>query len=173
MHQKEYGFSLLELLIVVSIVALVVMIGAPSVVETQKRYKLKGAVESSYFSMQYARSAAVSSSTDITMQFKDGAQWCIASSDAGVCDCNVVNSCTVNGVEQVVKAADFSQITMDDLSFGANDAAVFDGVRGLAVGNAGSVVLSDGINEARLVLSNLGRVRICMQQGQLGAYEPC
>jgi prepilin-type N-terminal cleavage/methylation domain-containing protein len=173
MHHKEYGLSLLELLIVISIVAIVVTIGAPSVVEMQRQYKLKGAVEVSYFALQYARSAAVSASTDTTVQFVEGGNWCVGTSDAGLCDCNVINSCTVNGVEQSIKAADFAQITMQDLNFGANDAAVFDGVRGLAVGNAGSVVLTDGNSEARLVLSNLGRVRICMQQGQLGAYDPC
>jgi len=173
MHHKEYGLSLLELLIVISIVAIVVMLGAPSVTEMQRQYKLKGAVEVSYFALQLARSGAISASTDTTVQFVEGENWCIGTSAGGLCDCNVLNSCTVNGVEQLVKAADFSQITMQDLAFGANDAAVFDGVRGLAEGNAGSVVLTDGNNEARLVLSNLGRVRICMQQGQLGAYDPC
>lgn len=173
MDRKEKGLSLLELLISISIVAIVVTLGAPSVVATHKLYKLKGAVETSYFALQYARSAAVSASTDTTVQFIEGGNWCIGTSDAGLCDCNVPNSCLVNGVEQSVRASDFSQITLQDLKFGGNDAAVFDGVRGLAVGNAGSVVLSDGNNEARLVVSNMGRVRVCVQQGQLAVYRPC
>jgi Tfp pilus assembly protein FimT len=130
-------------------------------------------VESSYFALQYARSAAISSNTDITVQFKDGLSWCLGTSDVGACDCNLINSCSVGGVEQSISAVNYGQISMQDLKFGANEAAVFDGVRGLAVGNAGSFVLSNGDVQARLVLSNMGRVRVCMQQGQLGVYRPC
>lgn len=141
--------------------------------ETQRSLKLKGAVEVTYFAFQQARVEAISAGADVTLSITEGTNWCVAISDAGDCDCNIVNSCTINGVEQIVNASDFNHVTMQDLNFGANSIATFDGVRGMSVGSAGSTVFSDGTREARLILSNMGRARICMQAGSLGSYAAC
>lgn len=169
----QRGFTLLELMVTVSIIAIVVSIGAPAVMNTQKTMQLKGATEASYFAFQYARSAAVSAGTDVTVSLTSGTDWCVGISDGGDCDCNTLNSCTINGVEQLVKSSDFSLVTMQNISFGATSTAVFDGVRGLSIGSAGSTVFSDGSNDAKLVLSNMGRIRICMAAGDLGRYSLC
>ena len=170
-YQK--GLTLLELLVTIAIIGIVITIGAPSMLETQKSIKLKGAVEVNYFAFQQARSEAISAGADVTLSFTAGTNWCVAISDVGDCDCNTANACTINGVEQIVKANDFTNITMENLNFGADSIATFDGIRGLSLGSAGSTVLSDGTNEARLVLSNMGRARICMQAGTLGNYAAC
>lgn len=170
---KESGLSLLELLVVVAIIALIVTIGAPVVVDTQRTMKLKGAVESSYFALQQARSSAISLGADVTVKFIEGTNWCIGLNDGGDCDCNVANSCTINGVEQSIKASDYSQVSMQELNFGENDMAIFDGVRGLSMGNSGTTVLTDGIIEARLVLNDMGRVSVCIEEGTLGTYAIC
>jgi prepilin peptidase dependent protein A/type IV fimbrial biogenesis protein FimT len=169
----QRGLSLLELMVTVSIIAIVVSIGAPAVLKTQKTMQLKGAVETSYFAFQQARSSAISSASDVTVSITAGTNWCVAISDGGDCDCNTLNSCTINGVEQIIKARDFHMVTMEELSFGASSSADFDGVRGLSIGSAGSTIFSDGTNKAKLVLSNMGRARICMDEGNLGSYSAC
>ena len=169
----QRGFTLLELMVTVSIIAIVVTIGAPAVLSTQKSMQLKGAIEASYFSFQYARSAAITAGADVTVSMTSGTDWCVGVSDGGDCDCNTLNSCTINGVEQLVKSSDFKLVTMQNISFGVTNTAVFDGVRGLSIGSAGSTVFSDGNNEARLILSNMGRIRICMAAGELGRYSLC
>lgn len=170
-HQN--GYSLLELLLVMSIVVLLVMIGAPSIVESIKNQQLKGALQQSYFLLKKARATAVSLNQDITVQFENSSDWCIALSDSGPCDCHVNNACTVDSVEYKLSSHDYPHVQLPNITMGKNNTIEFDNTRGIAVGNAGSSVLSDGKNRAKLIISNLGRVRICMQVGSLGAYRQC
>jgi prepilin peptidase dependent protein A/type IV fimbrial biogenesis protein FimT len=169
----QRGVSLLEMMITVSIIAIVVAVQSPSVITMQRSLQLKGALENTYFAFQQARSSAVSSGNDITVDINSGANWCIALSDSGACDCATANSCTVDGVEQIVRSSDYSLITMQDLNFGANNNTVFDSVQGLSLGNAGSIALSDGTNQGRIALNNMGRSRICVQAGEIGGYAAC
>lgn len=171
--RKFSGLTLLELLITITITALVLMIGVPTMLGMQKATQLKGAVEVSYYVFQQARSLAIIHRNDITLVLNESASWCIALSDKGHCDCHIYLDCSVNGVEHKVDARDFNLINMQGLTFGPMDIATFDGVRGLAIGSAGSAVFSDGSNQVKLILSNMGRLRICTLQGQLGSYESC
>jgi Tfp pilus assembly protein FimT len=171
--RKCFGLTLLELLITVSIITLVITLGVPSVLNAQKTMQLKGAVEVGYFAFQKARSTAISSQEDIVVALKSTPPWCIAVSDVGLCNCQVYQDCTVNGVEAKVEANDFNLIQLQDIKFGNDNAAMFDGIRGLSIGHAGSAVMSDGTNQIKLILSNMGRIRICVKSGQLGGYEPC
>jgi Tfp pilus assembly protein FimT len=168
-----YGITLLELLITISITTLVLTLGVPAILAVQKTMQLKGAIEVSYFAFQQARATAVATRHDIYIAIDASNNWCIALSDQGLCDCTIYDGCTVEGVEQKIQQSDFHLVTLRDLKFGTNSVAVFDGVRGLALGNAGSVVFSDGVNQAKLILSNMGRIRICVLAGKLGAYDPC
>ena len=171
--RKSSGITLLELLITISIITLVLTLGVPSVLAIQKSMQLKGAVEVSYFAMQQARVSAVAARSDVSVVFNASSPWCIALSDQGICDCRVYADCTIDGVEQKIQHSDFHLITLNDIRFGDDSIAVFDGVRGLAIGHAGSLVFSDGDNQVKLLLSNMGRVRICSLVGQTGTYESC
>ena len=171
--KNQHGISLLELKITVSIIAILVTIGGPAILTMQKSLQLKAAVETSYFAFQGARSVAVSLGRDVSVSIVDSTDWCVGLSDRGACDCTVLNSCTINSVEQLVKAQDYGNISIQNVRFGTNNLAVYDGVRGLSIGNAGSVIFSDGVNQAKLILSNMGRVRICVAAGNVGRYSPC
>ena len=169
----QHGISLVELMITVSIIAILVTVGGPAIFAMQKSLQLKAAVESSYFAFQAARANAISLGKDVSVSIVDSTNWCVGISDNGDCDCTILLSCTINSVEQLVKAQDFQNITMQDVRFGANNLAVYDGIRGLSTGNAGSLVFSDGVNQAKLILSNMGRVRICVAAGEVGRYSAC
>ncbi|WP_414828006.1 GspH/FimT family pseudopilin [Alteromonas sp. H39] len=171
--KRQKGLTLLELMITIAIVAIVVTLGAPSILTAQRNLALSGAVENSYFALQQARSHAVRQSSDILVDFSDNAGWCIGTTDQGDCDCNVAASCTVDGVEQVLSSEDFPHIQMQNVNFGADDQAVFDGTRGLSIGSAGTLEFNDGNRTARLSLNDVGRVSICVVAGDLGNYEPC
>ncbi|MFT2091607.1 Tfp pilus assembly protein FimT/FimU [Paraglaciecola sp. 2405UD69-4] len=170
---KYQGLTLLELLVSLSILTLLVTIGAPSFNNTQKSLQLKGAAETAYFAFQKARSFAIAKGVDISISFREGDKWCMALSEAGECDCLILNQCLIDEVDYSVKAHDFAFITMDQLKFGKLHLTTFDGARGLSIGNAGSLVFSDGINKLKLILSNMGRVRICSVDNHWGGYKKC
>ena len=167
------GLTLLELLITVSIIVLVVSLGLPAISSIQKNIQLKGAVQSSYFAFQQARVVAITKNIDVTVAIRTGENWCAALSDSGVCDCTITHECTLDGVEYMVDFADYRFIRMHKVTFGSDNIAVFDANRGLAIGHAGSIIFTDGDNQLKLILSNMGRVRICAVDISLGGYELC
>lgn len=171
--QNLSGLTLLELLITISILVLVVSLGAPAINSIQKNMQLKAAAESSYFAFQQARVAAITQSIDVTVAIQSGENWCAALSDNGLCDCTISNVCTLNGVEYKVDSADYRFVSIDKVTFGVDNIAVFDSNRGMAIGHAGSVVFTDGDKQLKLILSNMGRVRICAVASSLGGYEAC
>jgi Tfp pilus assembly protein FimT len=172
MHQFS-GLTLLELLVTISIIMLVVSLGSPAVNSIQKNMQLKGAVRSSYFAFQQARVAAITKNIDVTVAIRPGENWCAAISDSGVCDCAIVYECTLDGVEYMVDFADYRFVSIDKVTFGADNIAVFDANRGLAIGHAGSIVFTDGEKQLKLILSNMGRVRICAVGSPHAGYEAC
>lgn len=171
--KDKNGFSLLEALVVITLVSLLALLGAPSIAESIKHQQLKGALQHSYFLLKKARSMAISLNQNITVQFQNQPQWCIALSDSGPCDCMLINDCLVENVAYRLQAEDYPQIALPKIIMGKNNTVAFDNTRGIAVGNAGSSIFSDGKNQAKLIVSNLGRVRVCMLTGSLGAYRQC
>jgi prepilin peptidase dependent protein A/type IV fimbrial biogenesis protein FimT len=167
------GLTLLELLITISILVLVVSLGSPAIISIQKNMQLKGAAQSSYFAFQQARVAAITKNIDVSVAIRPGENWCAALSDSGVCDCTVAYKCTMDGVEYMVDSADYRFVSIDKVTFGVDDVAVFDANRGLAIGHAGSIVFTDGDKQLKLILSNMGRVRICAVDGSLNGYDAC
>ncbi|MEP4891437.1 MAG: GspH/FimT family pseudopilin [Aliiglaciecola sp.] len=167
------GFTILEVMVVLSIIALLSAVGAPSIMQTLRHQQLKGSLQTSYFLLQQAKSTAITQNKQVTVQFEKGENWCIALSDSGPCDCQLHATCKVDEIEYRVSADDYPNVLFSDITMGKNQAIIFDGVRGTAIGNAGSGVFSNGNEAAKLIVSNLGRVRICMQHGHLGAFQAC
>lgn len=141
--------------------------------ELNDERKLRGAVEGAYFFLQQAKSEAVTQATDITVDMVAGDSWCLGISDAGSCSCNISASCTVNGVEMVFNYLEYPEVSMSDLTFGIDDQTVFDSIRGISSGNSGSFILSNTDIQAKVLLSNMGRARICVVSGTLGNYPSC
>jgi prepilin peptidase dependent protein A/type IV fimbrial biogenesis protein FimT len=172
MHSLS-GLTLLELLITISIIVLVVSLGSPAINSIQKHMQLKGAAQSSYFAFQQARISAITKNIDVTVAIRPGKNWCAALSDNGVCDCGAPNECTLDGVEYKVDFADYRFVSIDKVTFGVDNVAVFDANRGLAMGHAGTIVFTDGDKQLKLILSNMGRIRICAEGSRLGGYDAC
>ncbi|MEO9945749.1 prepilin-type N-terminal cleavage/methylation domain-containing protein [Paraglaciecola sp.] len=170
---KYQGLTLLELLVTISILALLVTLGVPSINSAQKTLQLKGAAETSYFAFQKARSFAIAKGVDISISFREGDDWCVALSTAGECDCLITKQCMVDDIDYSVNASDYGFISMQQLKFGTLQLTTFDAARGLSMGHAGSLVFSDGLNELKLILSNMGRVRICSVNNAWEGYAKC
>lgn len=174
-HRDQQGISLIEVLIVVAIISVVLTVTAPSVVTVQKQMAVKGAVENTYFLLQLGKSSAIRQSTNILVDANAGlTSWCVGITDLPNCDCSTVNSCTIDGREQVVRSADFKQIVMQNLNFDINNQTVFDGVRGMSPGGAASVEFSDATNYImRMDIAATGRVSMCNVNGDIRGYEAC
>lgn len=160
MHNKQassqQGFTLIELMITIAIIAIVLSIAVPSFNNFFEKNRLKRAAEEVYGLVTKARAEGVIRSADMTVDVDTGA-WCVGYA-AGGCDCAVANSCVVpiagTDVLQVVSGSSFAGVAMT-----AGSDVSFNHIKGTA--GPGSVTLEAGAWILKIIVSNMGPVRIC------------
>ncbi len=172
------GFTLLELMVTVSVAMILAAMAVPSFSSQMENYRLQAASERLYADLQFARLEAIRSNQNVRVSFTSGSQWCyglILGETA--CDCSVSVSSASNYCSlKRVTHADFSRVSIPDaasITFSDRKTG-FDPVRGIAL-NAGSVTLqSTAGNQARIMLAALGLVTVCAPAGtNLSGYPAC
>jgi type IV fimbrial biogenesis protein FimT len=152
------GFTLLELMIIVAILGILAALAAPSFTSILERRKIIGAAEAIQSDLRWARSEAIKRNTDVTVTFTPGAAgaWSYTITPAG----KTVNSATI---------PEFGNVALTE-NFGGDDTQ-FDRIRGIS--ENGTVTLTSSVGEVRIILSPLGRARICSVGGTIGGYASC
>ena len=84
-HEKQHGFTLIELMITIAIVAVLITLAAPSFSEFFAKNRLKRATEEVYGLIVKAKAETVTRNTNLTVSV-DGDAWCVGYADAA-CDC--------------------------------------------------------------------------------------
>lgn len=94
----QRGFSLIELIITVAIIAILASVAAPAMRGFVDRAKLASATQAVYDQLQYARSEMLARNADITVVFDDdsgGPDWCVGVTTASTCDCSNPTTCVL------------------------------------------------------------------------------
>ncbi|MCM2296658.1 GspH/FimT family pseudopilin [Rhodoferax sp.] len=176
MKQLERGFSLIELLVTISVIAILSAIAVPSFQSMIETRRLIAATEGVYAHLQFARSEAVKFgfAANLNVSIKTGTPWCLGISNATAsCDCNTAGAC-VYGPDAVMQrnliGSEFTNVALS-----TNQAnAQLDGIRGGFGGTAGTITLTSSPSNrtTNIVFSRLGRVKICSASG-VGGYPSC
>lgn len=165
---KQSGFSLLELMVTVSIVSILIVVAVPSFVDLHDRYRLKGAVDSLYADLQFSRSESVRRNDDVFVAFTTGANWCYGLDSVSACTCGTAGDCNI----KVVSAGDYPAVRLYSTTFSGN-ATSFKPRLGTVSAGGTLVFQSTEGKEARVVVSPLGRARRCSPAGAANiAYYP-
>jgi len=179
-RRPDAGLTLVEMVLALTIVAIVSVFAIPTFDDFRVRERLKGAANNLYTDMQYARSEAVQRNTRLTVSFVTGAGWCYGISAGNApCDCAAANSCDVKRVS----GADFPGIGISQAQFdsasGTSTWYAIDPRRGQIVDAAGApvdgnVVFSGaGSRSLRGDLNAVGRVHLCSPSGSVTGYPTC
>ena len=72
---KQHGFTLIELMVTVSILAVIAMIAAPSFTPLIERWRVRSAAEELQSTIYYARSEAIKRGGGVTINATDNADW--------------------------------------------------------------------------------------------------
>lgn len=158
MHNlKINGFSLMELMIAIVVLALIISLAVPSFREAIERRHLEGAASSIHLGLQRAKSEAVKQNTDVYFDATTGVSWCYGIVDnATSCDC-ASSDCTINGQVVTVTGTEFDNVTLS--SSGAT-AIKFDRTVGLPDATPTFTVTLNGntrtiaVNAAGLITTN-------------------
>lgn len=155
------GFTVVELLITVSIMGLLLALATPSIKKTVDKQRVTGVCESIYQNLALARSSAASLNKTVTFSFKNNntATWCLGLTDnsPSTCNCSTGGStCTVNSISRMASYADFSgsAITVSGL---ASD-ITFD-KRDLMPSSAATITVTSPFWGCKLRLESMGQVK--------------
>lgn len=193
--QTDKGFTLLELMVAVAIVAILASVAVPSMSDYITRGRLLSATEAIYSNFQLSRSIALARNDDISVVFggTGTTTWCMAVSDDIDCDCTKITPTNVSGTATAAKCtlqANISGTTTDVMVLPYLSGADYGGVtldtnftdhktgfqmpRGISLDN-GTVTLSNTVSgtveTTEVKMSTLGRAKICSDS--LSRYKDC
>ena len=199
---RNRGFTIVELMIVITIVAVGITLAVPSFNDLIERKALGGAAEAAYEQLQIGRSQAVKRSKAIIVDFHlNGTNWAIGVTDKMLgCDAEStvpLAACSVEynndgiGNDRVmmrILGSDYKNITMSKVTGFANpptwsgacttatlhdERACFDFLRGLS--RTGVFDFASANYKLRVQVDQLGHVNICVNPGEKNVvgYDAC
>lgn len=158
------GFTFVELLIVVAILAIVLAVVAPSFQGLLAGKRVEGVAAELATDLQFARSEAVSRSASVRVTFPSATCYIVHTGTA-------LSTCVTSGTG-LIKTV---QIDSGNTSFTSYPAFIsFESVRGTAE-TSGSIVVGSTASAAqvRINLNDMGRVQTCSPSGTVKGLTAC
>ncbi len=162
------GFTQLELLISIAILGILAAFAVPSFRSTLERNEIIAVAEALSADLRWARGEAIKRNATLNVTFTPGAagvwQYVISTDTSPPVTLKSVSSAQTADFKAVALAENFR-----------NHVTTFDPVRGTNEGKNGTATLTSaqGTYSLKVILGNLGRVRICADLGGIGGYEAC
>lgn len=173
---KQRGVSLVEIMIVVSITAILLGTAVPSLQEFLAHRRLEGRALELVTDIHYVRSEAVARNRGMRISFgsdSGGTCYVLHTGDAGDCVCSSAGTAQCSDASNfVIKNVGFA--TDQGVRLQANvSSMLFDPIRGTTT-PAGSInfVANSGAT-LRHVVNILGRTRTCSPDGSVNGYKAC
>lgn len=160
------GFTLVELLTVLSITAILAITAVPAFITYLQTNRLTNASQNLYYILQYARTEAFKRNTTVYVSFQTGSNWCYGVNPGATCNCNTANSCTLGSTT----APSSSQLTLSATGL-INNAVRFEPTHG-AAGTSSTITLTNNQSVAISVkVRLLGSLLLC--SSQVAGYSAC
>lgn len=169
MNQRRPGFTLVELMIVLSVAAVLSTMAVPSMASLLARHRLKAVAHHLQADLALARQEAQRRGQVAHVVFRPGANWCYAVSLGVAADCHQSPAQGPNPVLKVVHAAQHPDIVLLQAQPMALDAN-----QGSSLLGHGHALFANSRNERLLVqLSLPGRASLCAPGAGLVGMPGC
>lgn len=159
---RHSGFSLVELLITLTVIALLATTTVPAMTRFVDQAKLRAATEGVFQEFKQARNHALSHHQPIYLSVRTNTrqQWCVGWSIQPGCDCflpDASSNCKIRQRQHVRRSIDYPGTAIVDAPAGQDFR--FSHIRGTAT--AGSLEIKGLSGSSRIIVSPLGRIRHC------------
>ena len=177
MSRKYSGFTLIELVVVITIIGLAITLATPSWDVVSQKRKLTNGTEQVAALLVVAQSEAQKCNQAVSLVYSRSSDqnWCIgAVLSTGGCDCTETDTssaqfCSIDGTSNSLSAASFGALSlieaMDTQPSTGDSRVTFDPVRGILEPAGDMLQLTfeseGGRYQLRLVLGPTGLMRIC------------
>lgn len=171
-YGKSNGFSLIELLIIVAILAIVLAVGLPSMERSFQRQKINGIGDNLHYLLRYARAQAAKSNKTLWLKFKvdssDAKIWRVAVTDDSDCEFTVAKPCLVNGISQEFSNENYQGVTIDN----DTDLITLDPIRGR--GDAADATITFKLDDidVKFEKSTMGSHTVCTSDTATNSRYP-
>ena len=162
------GVTLIELLSSIAIVAVLMLIAAPSLFSVLNTIQLEAVSNNFFTQLRTLRSSAIKTNSSVFVSFATGSAWCYGFSSVAACACGTAGSCLYNGTAYVVTPPANQGITMSSSTIANNFS--FSPDEGIA-SSSGSITFSNASGSISVVVSPLGRVTLC--SNTIAGYTGC
>ncbi len=168
--EKNKGFTLLELMVTLAVLAILIGIAAPSFSSIIKERKLVHATEELRSQLLFAKGEAVKQNADVTFFFSSTNGWCAGVTDQTItngndCDCaDVTAQCSVSdtNLSRAFSSTEFPGLSFSSTASFTNNLITIKPRSGEMGSGHIKVSLSDDSSRVRCIMvTTLGRVRTC------------
>jgi len=191
MRKNTSAFTLIELMVVITILGISITLALPSWDRVGKKRLLTGAVEQVAATLAVAQTEAQKRNQAVSLAFSraDSQNWCVgASVGASGCDCTETDPasaqyCTLDGTPTSIGNAAFKAVNLieatDSQPTGGNSYITFDPVRGILEPTGDRLQLtfesSGGQYQLRVLVSPTGLLKICnpVSNRNVAGYPAC
>lgn len=187
---QQRGVTVIELMITVTLLAVLMAVAIPSFADWFERSRVRGAADDVVSTAQEARAEAVRLNLPVTVAFQGGASWCVGAQSAvmpatgtrlptaaAACDCTA-GVCSVGGRDLRARSENYDGVTIDGFA-AADDNYGIDPRLGVLqdVDDTPSITLVSPNDKYRLRIdvSPLGNARACIPDGSplISGYGAC
>lgn len=186
---RERGFTLIELMVTLVVVAILVAMATPSFADFFERYRLRSAVDDTIAVFAQARQAAVEADRNVTVKV-DPAAWCVGAVQASepvtagalvvvtpaACDCTApALACVVDGSPLFADGSDRTgvsvSVTGGTFTFDSKNGTLTD----LAASHRIAFLSRTGRYGLDVLVGPLGQTRACVPAGKryIPGYKTC
>lgn len=169
---KQFGFSLIEMLIVLAIVLIVFSMAAPAFQHQINLGKISRVLDS--VSSQFSRAQLVAMQTNqaVHVSLNHSGHWCLHVSMLP-CNCQKPSTCSSVVSIPTINYYNHNPVKIVNNTFNPAGFTRFAPSTGLTAGHAGAITFNAGDVTGKVILSNMGRTRTCLLNQQYGHIEQC
>lgn len=184
MHSSR-GFTLIELMVTVAVLAILMAIAGPAFNDFFQRYRLRGAADDVTSLLASARAEAVARNRDVSIVFTgSGTAWCVGATTGadptpgeevlGGATCDCANDCQIGDRVMERQGANYSGVSMGsapaDFTFSRLNGAI-----PLTAAPEVTFTSPNGTYSLELQVSPLGRGRLCTPTGSpsMAGFQAC